>query len=109
MKKFITNKEIVSYLIVGIFTTIVSISTYFLFSTFILKSKNTMIVEINNIISWIVSVIFAYAANKKYVFKSNEKGLKEIRDFISSRLFTLFLEMILMYFLVLIINEKNSI
>ena len=105
MKKFITNKEIVSYLIVGILTTIVSISTYFLFSTFILKSKNTMIVEINNIISWIVSVIFAYDANKKYVFKSNEKGLKEIRDFISSRLFTLFLEMILMYFLVLIIND----
>lgn len=105
MKKFIMNKEIISYLIVGVLTTIISISTYFVFSTFILKSKSTMVVEINNIISWIISVMFAYIANKKYVFKSNRKGLKEVRDFISSRIFTLLVEIVLMYFLVLIIND----
>lgn len=104
MKKYILNKEIISYLIVGILTTIISISTYFLFSHFILTSKSTLIVEINNIISWTAAVFFAYIANIKYVFKTNGNIIK----FISSRIFTLLIEMILMYILIVIIDDFIS-
>lgn len=56
--------------------------------------------EINVILSWITSLIFAFYMNRKYVFKSQNKIIKEFISFSLSRLLTLFLELIFMYIFV---------
>ena len=104
---FIKYQEIISYLIFGVLTTVISLATYYLLVDTILDPKRGF--EIANIISWIAAVTFAYFTNRKYVFKSNkEKSLKEAFNFYLSRLSTLLIEMFLMWLLVtkLSFNDK---
>ena len=86
------TKEILNYLVVGFLTTVVSILSYNLFRLFI---ENYTVCTI---LSWIVSVLFAYVTNRKYVFKSNEKNiLKEFVSFTTARILSLIFEIIAMY------------
>ena len=54
-KIIIKYKEIINYLIFGVATTVVSIVSYFIFA----KTFNINPI-ISNIISWVISVLFAY-------------------------------------------------
>lgn len=82
------NEELWNYLIIGALTTVVSIGSYSIFSK--LLKINYLI---SNVLSWIVSVIFAYFTNRWFVFHSKEKKkIKEFMAFISSRLLTLLLD-----------------
>lgn len=82
------NEELWNYLIIGVLTTLVSIGSYSIFSK--LLKINYLI---SNVLSWIVSVIFAYFTNRWFVFHSKEKKkFKEFMAFISSRLLTLLLD-----------------
>lgn len=82
------NEELWNYLIVGALTTVVSIGSYSIFSK--LLKINYLI---SNVLSWIVSVIFAYFTNRWFVFHSRDKKkLKEFMAFVSSRLLTLLLD-----------------
>lgn len=103
-------KEIINYLIFGILTTIVSLLTYYLLVFTILNPNNTFELQIANIISWIAAVTFAYITNRKYVFNSKEKKItKEITKFYSSRLTTLFLDMIIMFIFVTLLKYNDKI
>lgn len=98
---YLKYKEIINYLIFGVLTTIVSLATYYLLVLTILNPNNSIELQIANIISWIVCVTFAYITNRIYVFKSKDKSiLKEMIKFYSSRLTTLFLDMLFMYIFV---------
>lgn len=102
-------KEIINYLIFGVLTTVVSLATYYLLVFTILDPNNPLELQIANIISWITCVTFAYITNRKYVFNSKNKNiLKEIVKFYSSRLTTLFLDMLIMFIFVtkLEFNDK---
>lgn len=102
-------EEVINYLIVGILTTFVSLATYYILVYTVLNPKVAVELQISNIISWIVSVTFAYFTNRKYVFKTKEKiSLKEAFDFYLSRVTTLLLDMGLMYIFVsaLGLNDK---
>ena len=108
-KLYLKYKEIINYLIFGVLTTIVSLLTYYLLVLTILNPNNPIELQIANIISWITCVTFAYITNRKYVFNSKDKNItKEIIKFYSSRLTTLFLDMIIMYIFVtkLQFNDK---
>lgn len=99
------HQELVNYLIIGVLTTIVSIISYYVFRIFI----NNYI--ICTIISWIISVLFAYVTNRIIVFKSKDKNIiKEFISFVVSRLLSLGIEIISMALLVdlLSINDKIS-
>jgi len=104
-------KEIINYLITGILTTLISISSYFILSI-ILDIDNNIYFIAANIISWICAIIFAYVTNKKFVFTSiteNTKDtLKEFSLFAISRIATLLIELIFMFISVkiLLINDK---
>ena len=66
-----------------------------------LDSNNLLHIEIANIIAWITSVTFAYFTNRKFVFESNSNSkLKEAFKFYASRIFTLIVEMVLMFLLI---------
>ena len=107
---YIKYKEIINYLIFGVLTTIVSLATYYLLVLTILNPNKPLELQIANIISWITCVTFAYITNRKYVFNSSNKNiLKEGIKFYSSRLTTLFLDMLFMYIFVSKLNFNDKI
>jgi len=97
---FKKNKEIILYLIFGCLTTLVSIASYYILTVIVLNPHSPLELQTANVISWIISVSFAFITNKMYVFKSNSKTYWEILKFFTSRLGTLAMEASLMYLLV---------
>lgn len=95
--------EIIKYVIAGILTTIISIVSYNLFRNININYK------ICTILSWILSVIFAYFVNKIYVFNKRENSLKEFINFVLARLLSLGIEFIFMIFMVDLINVNDRI
>lgn len=103
-------KEIILYLVFGFLTTIVSLVSYYILTLTILNPKNAILLQIANIISWIVSVLFAYFTNKKYVFDSKtNKKLKEFFGFFFGRVTTLILDIIIMFLFVSIFHFNDKI
>ncbi len=111
MKEIIKrNREIISYLIIGVLTTIVSLISYYLLTITILSPNNPLELTIANIISWIISVLFAYITNRKYVFQSKDKNiLKEASKFTLSRVTTLIIDILLMFIFVSILHFNDKI
>lgn len=107
---FYKYEEIISYLIVGELTTMVSLITYYLLVYTILDPNIGIELQIANIVSWIFSVTFAYFTNRKYVFKSKNKiSFKEGISFYISRIGTLFLDMLMMYVFVTVLGFNDKI
>ena len=94
------NKEIFLYLFFGGLTSIVSIVSYSVF--FLFFNVHELLA---NVISWILSVLFAYVTNKRWVFQTDCTGMaalfKEMISFFGGRVFTLFVEEIILYIFVL--------
>ena len=86
-------------------TTLVSISIYALFTKCF--HINYMIA---NVISWIISVLFAYITNRIFVFKSKSENIVlEIYQFFKYRIFSFLIEIFLMYVFVELINIDDMI
>lgn len=94
--------EIVNYLIVGVMTTLVSLIFYYVFTRTILNPMIPLELQIANVIKWVSGVLFAYFTNRKFVFHSTRTDyMNEFCQFTSSRLLTLFLDMFIMWILVI--------
>lgn len=97
------NKEMLLYLFFGVLTTAVSFVTAGLSKILLegLGSSKDVVSTVSTVISWICAVTFAYVTNRIWVFDSNAKGLKNIAaeaaSFYGGRLFTLFVEMLMMW------------
>ena len=96
---YVKYEEIIVYLIVGVLTTIVSWGAKFLVNAVFFDNtmypthfENTVL----SIVNWTAGVIFAYFANRRFVFKSHEPMQKEIPKFVLSRVFTLILDIAVM-------------
>lgn len=102
-------REIANYLVVGGLTTVVSLAIkYALLFTF-LNAEDGLQLQIAVITSWVGSVLFAYWANRKYVFESKSaKILKEFSLFVSSRVSTLLLDMFIMWFFVTLLALNSD-
>lgn len=103
-------KEIINYLIFGFLTTFVSLLAYYLVTITLLNPEISIELQIANIISWVVGVLFAYFTNRKYVFNSNNKNkLKEFVTFTGARVSTLLLDMLVMFIFVTILKGNDKI
>lgn len=103
-------KEIINYLIIGVLTTLISIGVYIVLTVTILNPNNAIELQIANIISWIIAVLFAYITNRKYVFESKNKNiLSELIKFSGSRITTLLIEIIFMFIFVSLIHFNDKI
>lgn len=103
-------KEIINYLIVGALTTLVSLIVYYGCVFTFLNPDNAIELQIANILSWIAGVTFAYFTNRKYVFKSKNKNkLQEATKFVSSRITTLLLDMLIMWLGVTLLGLNDKI
>lgn len=93
------HRELVSYVFWGVMTTVVNYAAY------------TLLTEVMHIyylagivIAWAISVLFAYFVNKLFVFRSRDwawrVALRELWQMVAARLFSLGLEMTIMWFFV---------
>ncbi|HML05701.1 MAG TPA: GtrA family protein [Methanobacterium sp.] len=93
------RKEIVLYLIFGVFTTLVNILSYLILAK-IFGINNF----ISNVMAWFLSIIFAYVTNRIFVFESkNENILHEFSLFIVGRGLSGILDSLLFYTLVILL------
>ena len=107
---YFKHEEVLSYLIFGVLTTIVSLLIYYALVLTILNPNKAVELQIANIISWIGSVLFAYVTNRKYVFKSKNKNIfKEITSFYSGRIITLLLDMGVMFIFVTLLHGNDKV
>lgn len=105
-------EEIISYLVFGVLTTVVSIITYLVFANIFFPNKSDLDIQIANVLSWICAVAFAYITNRKYVFKSKVKGnaqIKEIIDFVLARVASLIIDMSMMYVMYSLMHINDTI
>lgn len=111
LKNYLEEKnlwEMFSYLFFGGLTFLVNFVTYFLF----LKVFGVNYL-ISNLISWVISVLFAYITNKLWVFQARNKTysetLKELFLFFAARIITLGLDMGSLSFCLEILKTNNFI
>lgn len=107
IKKLITQyKEIIFYLVFGVLTTLVNIITYSIATEWF-----SINYQVSNIISWIVSVTFAFITNKLFVFESKkiEKTtlIREGISFYGFRVISLGMDMLVMYIMVSILTMND--
>lgn len=105
-------EEIINYLFFGFLTTVVSFGTYVLFANTFLAGKSDLDIQIANVLSWICAVIFAYVTNRIFVFKSKTIGkekVKEVFNFALARVFSLLVDMFMMYILYSVMHIDDTI
>jgi putative flippase GtrA len=108
MIKKLIQSEFFRYLFFGALTTLVNIGVFLLCSFFSFDYK------LATTIAWVVSVLFAYITNKRFVFASNQsdkaKVLKELLSFFQYRLLSYFIDLLTMVILIdlLFISEMIS-
>ena len=96
LKKY---SEVISYLIFGVLTTLINLTTFWTLST--VFNLETIAATVA---AWIIAVTFAFITNKIWVFKSktktNQETTKEAIMFVIARLITLGIEVFLMWLMV---------
>lgn len=103
------HEEGINYLIFGFLAFVLNYILYFLFADAMQMHYMTA-----TVLSWVLTVVFAYWTNRTFVFKSQNKDtgsvVKEFVSFIGARIATEVLELVLMYVMVdlLSINDKIS-
>lgn len=88
------SRELISYLIAGILTTLVNFLMYYILIYFNIEYKTA------NTAAFLISVIFAFFINKNYVFSSSKDSVREFIKFFTGRIFTYALDIGTMMFLV---------
>lgn len=100
-------QAIVLYMLFGVLTTIINLVSY---TGMIYLHWN---VQLSVILSWLITVISAYLTNRRWVFNSKATTsvelLHESLAFLSSRLLTLILEMIIIWFGVQLLRQNPLI
>ena len=88
--------EVLSYLIFGVLTTLLNIVLYALFNRlFGYTAANSW----GNVLDNIICILFAYATNRAFVFRSRTQGremAKEFGAFVTCRLGTMLLDTVIM-------------
>ncbi len=107
---YIKHKEIINYLVVGVLTTVVSLVVYYGLTFTVLDPQNPLQLQAATVISWVCAVIFAYWANRKYVFESKSKDIaKEAGAFVMARVGTLLMDMAFMFVTVSLFGMNDKV
>lgn len=91
--KILLGNQIIRYIFFGGLTTLVNLISYFM-----LRNICNISINISNVISISLSILFAYVVNSKYVFHTKQTTIKsklyEFSKFISARFITMLIEII---------------
>lgn len=97
-------KELISYVVVGGCTTLINFIIYW----FVIEMMNQGWL-VANVLSWVGAVIFAFWANKRYVFKSVNEAGKEAYQFFVLRLGTLLVESGLLFIFIQLLSANEML
>ena len=97
-------KELISYVFVGGCTTLINFVIYWFVIT--MMDQGWLFA---NVISWVGAVIFAFWANKHFVFKSANETGKEAYQFIILRLGTLLVESGLLFIFIQLLSANEML
>lgn len=106
---FIKYKEIITYIIFGVLTTLVNFLVFWIFT----KLLGEELYLVNNAVAWVAGVVFAFVTNKLFVFESKSWQrkiiAKEIPEFLGARIFSFLVEEggMLLFISVLGLGEKS--
>lgn len=107
-EKLWNNTELVSYLFVGVATTLVNYVVYYLATRLL-----SMGVMAGTWTAWVAAVAFGYVANKAFVFHTHCDSalalLREAAGFFSMRLVSLGMETVLMYLTVTVLGLNDLV
>jgi putative flippase GtrA len=95
------KKEIISYLVFGVLTTLTNIVSYA-----ILSKLYGMDYKLATTISWIISVLFAFITNKLFVF--NSKGNNIAKEFLSFTFFRLLSYLMDLGIMIIMVEWSNT-
>ena len=97
------NKEVILYVVFGIFTTIVNLASFYILTNILHWEEN-----VSNILAILLAVIFAYITNKIFVFQSKNwkytNLIIEFGEFVGARLFSLGFEEVGLFFSQIILH-----
>ncbi|MEI2435850.1 GtrA family protein, partial [Priestia megaterium] len=97
------NKELFLYLFFGVLTTFINILIYTVLTKIFLFHYQT-----STVLAWVISVLFAFITNKKYVFSSKSYTLSAVfREgllFIIYRILSLGIDLLIMFIAIQILN-----
>ena len=103
------NPEVWNYLIVGGLTTVLSIAVKLLLLKTVFDQTDGLQLQLAEIVSWIIAVLFAYVTNRIFVFKSKSKNIiKELINFTSGRVFTQLIQMLIMFIFVTLLTLNSD-
>lgn len=106
---YLRYREIISYLIVGGLTTVVSLGVYYGCVLTFCDPDVAWQLQAANVLSWIAAVTFAYFTNRRYVFRStNQNRWKEAAAFYASRVTTLLMDMACMFVMVTVMGMNDK-
>ena len=81
------HRETILYIVFGVLTTLVNIAAYYVLTRWLAADA-----AIAAAVAWLLSVLFAYGTNRKWVFESRANGLRavlaEMIAFFAARLAT---------------------
>jgi len=104
------HKEMILYVFFGGLTTVVNIAVNAL-SVYLLSSTGITTATIPAAIAWVLSVLFAYITNRKWVFESKKteprQVLREVISFFGFRLFSGVIDILFMYLTVDVLLFSN--
>ncbi len=104
-RMFFKYKEIILYLIFGALTTLVNMASFGL-----LNEVCHLGWVASNVIAWILSVVFAYVTNRKYIFESSNDNIsREIFLFFFFRVVSLGLDMGFMWLFIEMIGMHDLV
>lgn len=107
IKKVLTNKEIISYLVVGMGTTLINIVTFNVLLNINIDYK------VSNLIALVIAKLFAYVANKCCVFRSKTENIialiKEFFRYFIARGFTGIIDYFGLIFMVEILQISSVV
>ena len=94
------SREIISYLIFGVLTTVVNLVTFAIFKKIFggldifgflgnPKLEQNVFTLLDQTVSWVAAIIFAFITNRIFVFDSKNPIFKEFVGFVTSRIATL--------------------
>lgn len=107
---YLKYKELINYLFFGVLATAVNLGVKYILLFTILDASNGFELQLSVIISWVVACAFAYITNRLWVFESKSKEiLKELIKFVTARLSTLALEMLIMFVFVTALKLNSDI
>ena len=95
------GRELIKYILTGGITTIIGWGVYYVVTEYLLDVNHPLELQLANVLSWCVGILFSFFANKRFVFLDpSPQIVKQLLGFFSVRIGAMLLENLELFILV---------